>query len=314
MHFRSHPSPVTALQMTRQLTPLDILLGVGTALVWGAGIIFAKSALAFFPPILLMAFRFAVTAAVFVSFVPIPRGQLMSLARIAFISAAIQYSLTFTGLVGLDASVTLLIVQLEVPFLVLIGAVALSERPTLRKWLGIALAFIGVALIAGEPRVAAAWGSVLLVISGAFAWAVGQAMVRTLKGLNGLTTTAWVAVMATPQLFLMSLIFEQGQMTAILYAPPLVWITVAYLGLVMNGVGYVMWYTLIHRNPVSQVAPFLLLLPVFGVTGSFVFLGESLSGPVMTGGAIVVGGVAFILFEREMKINVQPADAPDQTK
>jgi O-acetylserine/cysteine efflux transporter len=285
--------------MHSRLTPVDVLLGVATALVWGAGILFAKSALGYFPPILLMAFRFLVTSLLLVWFVPIPRGQLMQLARIAFVSAAIQYSLTFTGLAGLDASVTLLVVQLEVPFLVLIGAVALHESPGLRKWLGIALAFVGVALIAGEPRVAAAWGSVLLVIGGAFVWAVGQAMVRQLQGLSGLTTTAWVAVMATPQLFLMSAIFETGQITAIQFAPLSVWITVAYLGVVMNGVGYVMWYTLIHRNPVSQVAPFLLLLPVFGVIGGWLVLGETLTPTILLGGVIVIGGVAFILFERK---------------
>ena len=48
----------------------------------------------------------------------------------------------------------------------------------------------------------------------------------------------------------------------------------------------------------SQVAPFLLLLPVFAVLGGFLFLGERLSVQVMIGGAIVIGGVAFILFDR----------------
>ena len=73
-----------------------------------------------------------------------------NLCLIAFISAAIQYSLTFTGLVGIDASIAALVVQLEVPFLVLLGAVLLKEQPGLRKWFGIGVAFIGVALIAGR--------------------------------------------------------------------------------------------------------------------------------------------------------------------
>ena len=63
--------------MGHRLTPVDIAMGVSVALVWGAGILFAKAALGYFPPILLMAFRFAVTALAFVWFVPIPRGQLI---------------------------------------------------------------------------------------------------------------------------------------------------------------------------------------------------------------------------------------------
>ena len=79
-------------------------------------------------------------------------GQFTKLFVIALISAAIQYSLTFTGLAGIDASVAALVVQLEVPFLVLIGAIFLGEKTGLRKWIGIAVAFTGVGLIAGEPK------------------------------------------------------------------------------------------------------------------------------------------------------------------
>ena len=38
-----------------------ILMGLAVPVLWGLGIVFAKAALEHFPPILLMAFRFAVT-------------------------------------------------------------------------------------------------------------------------------------------------------------------------------------------------------------------------------------------------------------
>lgn len=273
-------------------------MGVAVALIWGLGIVFSKAAIAHFPPILLMAFRFSVTAMVLVWFVKIPRGQLGALFGIALISAALQYSLTFTGLKGLDAGVAALVVQLEVPFLVLVGAVALKEKPGWRKWAGIALAFFGVWQISGEPRIAAAWGSVLLVISGAFVWAVGQAMIRRLRDIDGLTVTAWVAVMATPQLFAVSIVVEHDHWQAIQSAGPVVWGTVLYLGLIMTALGYGLWYTLIRRNPVSMVAPFLLLLPLFAVLGGTVFLGETMGAQVMLGGAIVIAGVGIILTDK----------------
>ena len=91
-----------------------------------------------------MALRFSVTALALVWFVRPPMAHMRALFVIALISAALQYSLTFTGLKGLDAGVAALVVQLEVPFLVLIGAVALKEKPGWRKWAGITLAFFGV--------------------------------------------------------------------------------------------------------------------------------------------------------------------------
>ncbi|WP_136659057.1 EamA family transporter [Nitratireductor sp. XY-223] len=285
--------------MGSRLSPIDYLMGVSVALVWGMGIVFAKGAINHFPPILLMAFRFAVTALVLVWFVKPPVGQFLWIFSIALVSAAIQYSLTFTGLAGIDASVAALVVQLEVPFLVLVGAVAFREKTSLRKWLGIAIAFSGVGLIAGEPRLGAAWLSILLVVGGAFSWAVGQAMVRTLREMNAMAVTAWVAVFATPQLVVMSLIFEGGHFEAVRSANWIVWSAVVYLGIVMTVIGYSLWYSLVRRHPLNQIAPFLLMLPVFSVAGGALFLGERLTPQVMIGGAIVIAGVAFILTERQ---------------
>ncbi|MEX0287178.1 MAG: DMT family transporter [Paracoccaceae bacterium] len=284
--------------MSRSLTLRDIGLGVGVAFVWGMGVVFAKAAIESFPPILLMCFRFAVAAALLVWFVPLPHGHFARLFWIAVVSAAIQYALVFTGLKWLDASIAVLIIQLEVPILTIVGVLFLGESTTLRKWAGIALAFAGVGLIAGVPEVAAAWGAVIMVILGSVSWAIGQAMVRGLHGLDGLTTTAWVAVMATPQLLIMSLIFETGQVEAIGSAGLTVWATVVYLGILMTAVGYGMWYSLLRRNPVSQVAPFLLLLPVFGVVGSYLVLGETLATIAILGGLIVIAGVALILTDK----------------
>jgi len=284
--------------MQRQLSPVDILLGLSVALLWGMGIVFAKAAIEHFPPILLMTGRFIVTALVLVWFVRPPWGQMWAVFFIATVSAAIQYSLTFTGLKGLDASVTALVVQLEVPFLVIIGVVALGEVAGPRKWIGIAMAFVGVALISGEPKVASAWISVLLVIGGAFTWAIGQGMTRVLRDVSGLTVTAWVAVFAVPQLLVMSLIFEDGHLAAIRTAGPVVWAAVLYLGVIMTALGYGIWYTLVRKHPISLIAPFLLMLPVFAVLGGVVFLGEALGTLSLIGGAIVIAGVAFILVEK----------------
>lgn len=295
--------------MTNRLSILDILVGLCVALVWGTGVVFAKAAIAEFPPILLMAFRFLVTALALVWFVRPPVKQFSNFFWIALIASTIQYSLTFTGLKWLDVSVAALVVQLEVPFLVLLGALILRERPGMRKWAGIVLAFVGVGLIAGEPRLGSAWFALTLVVSGAFSWAVGQVMVRRLKSVDGLTVTAWVAVFATPQLFVMSFLFEQGQVQAIRNSDWIVWTSVVYMGLIMTALGYGLWYSLVRKHPVSLVAPFLLMLPVFSVLGGLIFLGEKLTPQIAIGGAVVIAGVSFILLERAPKAPATSGEA-----
>ncbi len=284
--------------MVATLKPMDMLMGIAVAVTWGMGLVLAKAAIVHFPPILLMSLRFSVTALALVWFTRPPIGQLWPLFKVTLVAATVQYSLTFTGLKGLDAGVTALIVQLEVPFLTLLGAVLLHEKTGWRKWLGIALAFVGVSLIVGAPTERIALGSAALVIGGSFTWAVGQVMVRRLKDIDGLTITAWVAVLAAPQLFLMSLLFESGQWQAVKTAPPVVWVSVAYLGLIMTAFGYWLWYALVRRHPVSQIAPFLLLLPLVSVLGGILFLGEALSWSSLIGGAVVLAGVTSILLAR----------------
>ena len=276
---------------------IDMALGLGVAFVWGLGLVFAKAAISHFPPILLMAFRFSVTAMALVWFIKPSGGQLRMLFLISFISATLQYSLTFTGLAGLDASATALIVQLEIPFLILIGAVFLKESPGWRRWIGITIAFFGVYQITGEPRIGNALWSVALVIGGGLTWAMGQAMVRQLKNISGLTVAAWISILAFPQLFIMSAIFETGQFQAIQSAGWVVWSTVAYLGLIMTALGYYMWYTLIRRTPVSEAAPYLLALPLFSMAGGWFFLGEIATTQTLLGGGIIISGVALIVFE-----------------
>jgi O-acetylserine/cysteine efflux transporter len=191
-----------------------------------------------------------------------------------------------------------LVIQLEVPFLVLLGAALLHERVGPRKWLGIAIAFVGVGLIAGEPRLGQAWGSLGLLVGGALSWALGQIMVRRLGEIGGLTVIAWVAVFAAPQLFVFSLVFERDHVAHIASAGWVVWGTVVYLGLVMTALGYALWYGLIGRHPVSRVGPFLLLMPLFSVLGGVILLGETVTPRVALGGAIVVAGVAVIMVRR----------------
>ena len=278
-----------------QFTPKQTIMALFVPFLWGLGFVFAKGAINHFPPILLMAFRFSLTALVLVWFTPLPVRKFFQLFKIAIVAAAVQYSLTFTGVKGLEAGLASIIVQLEVPFLVILGALLLREKPGYKKWIGIAISFLGVAIMSQQDELSGSFISIALVLSGCFAWALGQVMIRKLKDVSGMQVTAWIAVFAAPQLFLMSAIFENGQEEAMRTANPLVWWTVLYLGLIMTCLGYYFWNTLIRHHDVSKVAPFLLLLPVFSVLGGNLFLGETITVEKFYGGATILLGIGVIV-------------------
>ncbi len=285
----------------------DILLALSVPLIWGLGFTFAKAALGQFPPILLMALRFTLTALVLVWFVRPPRGMMTRIALIALISATIQYGLTFTGLIDLDASSAILVIQLEVPFALLLSAVFLGERIGWRRSIGMLMAFGGVMLIAGEPRLRGDLLPVLMVAGGAFTWAIGQVMIKTVRGVGGFALIAWVAVFAAPQLFLASYLFEDGQIEAIAAADGLGWGVVIYLGLVMTAVGYGIWYRLLGLYRVNQVMPYLMLLPVTTMISGVLLLDEVITPVTALGAMVVIAGVGFITIKADADV---AEDAP----
>jgi O-acetylserine/cysteine efflux transporter len=264
------------------------------AVIWGGGFLFTKVAIEHFPPVLLMAFRFTVTALMLVWFVPVPKKQLGRLFWVGLIGGAVQYSLTFTGLEYIAASTAIIVVQLEVPFAVLVAVLFLKDRIEPARIFGIALAFLGVIIIAGAPGLQDELLPVLMVASGAFTWAVAQVMIKSLGPVGGFTLIAWISVIGAPQLFVASWLVEDHQIEAIRSAGWMVWGVVAYLGIFMTAVGYGAWYHLLGKYPVHQVAPFLLLLPVTTVLGGVFLLGEALTLRLVVGGALAISGVAAI--------------------
>lgn len=274
----------------------DILIAVLVACIWGFGFTLAKAALADFPPIFLMALRFTLTAAVLVWFVRPPTGYMGRIAMISIVGAGVQYSITFTGLKGLDASAAIFIIQLEPAFAALLAAIFLKDMIGWRRALGMALAFTGVLILAGEPTIRGAYVSAAMVALGSALFAMGQIMTKALKGaVGGFQLTAWIAVFAVPQLFLGTALFEDNHWSHVRDAGLVVWIAVLYLGLIMTALGYGLWYRLINTYSINLVMPFILLLPFATVLSAIVLLGERPGSFVLLGGAVTILGVAVII-------------------
>jgi len=280
------------------MKPVDVLIAIAVAVIWGMGFVIAKAAMSHFSPILLMALRFTLTAACMIYFFRPPPGLFKQLFWISLISAALQYSLTFNGVRGIDASTAALLVQLEVPFGLIMAWLVFGDRITPKQALGILIAFGGAVLIVGEPRLADDLVYAFMVIGGAFTWSVGQIMIKKLGNVGGFNLLSGVALFAAPQLFIASLLFEQDQLEQIASAPLAAWGAVVYLGLVMTALGYGLWYRLLGHYSVNQVMPFLLLLPVTSVIGGIFFLGESLTTKIALGGCLAIIGVAMITIQR----------------
>ena len=277
------------------MSPKQILLALIVPITWGLGFTLAKIGLEQFPTLLIMSIRFGIAGLVLVWFTKPPWGHMREIFMVALIGSTIQYGLTYNGLKGIDASTGAILVQLEGPILALMGVFLLKEKLGLTRAIGMGLAVIGVIIIAGEPRLDGQLDSVLLLIVGSAVWAIAQIMVSRLKGISGITILAWVAIMATPQMLIASLIIEDGQWLAITTASYIDWSIILYLALIMTVLGYSVWYHLLSSVDVSKVSPFLMLLPITSIIAGIILLDEKFTSSMAIGGLMIMAGVASTL-------------------
>ena len=277
------------------MTTRQVLLALIVPITWGFGYALTKIGMDHFSPLLLMSLRFGIAGLILVWFTKPPWGHMRDLFMVAFIGSTIQYGFTYYGLKGIDVSTASILVQLEGPILALLSTLILKERLGWPRALGMGLAFAGVVVIAGEPRLSESLDSVALVISGAAFWAIAQIMISRLKSLSGITILAWVAIIASPQMLLISLVIEKGQWHSIVSADLQDWSIVFYLSFIMTVIGYSIWYHLLRICDVSKLSPFLMLLPVSSIIAGIVLLEEQFTLAMGIGGLLIMAGVASTL-------------------
>ena len=277
----------------------DILIAISVPILLGFGFVIAKPAMQHFPPYLLMGLRFTIPALILVWWFPMPKGLFLDLFKVSFIGSTLQYGLTYNGLNIIDASSAVLLVQLEVPFGILIAFFLLKEIPRIKNLIGLVIAFIGVFILTGAPNLEGKYFGVLLTLSGAFTWSLGAVMAKPLsKKIGAFALMTWLCVFSGPLLILISTIVNGNPIQYILSANFYSWITVIYLGFIMQPIAYGAWYYVLRKHPVNKIMPVLLLLPVTGLLTAIFLLGEEPAKQVFLGGTIILFGVGMILFSK----------------
>ncbi|KOV51939.1 membrane protein [Streptomyces sp. AS58] len=206
---------------------------------------------------------------------------------LAVLVAAV-WGVNFTVIeIGLDRFPPLL-------FSALFAAAALGERPSRLGVTGMAVALAGIAVAAVDEGTTGPLTAFALVVAAAACWGASNVLTRRAAPPDALNFMVWVSAVPVLPLLLLSLWTEgpardlealraldrQGAGT-ILYVA---WITTVF--------GFGAWGLLLRRHPASTVAPFSLLVPVFGMTSAALFLGEPVTPLRWCAAVLLVGGVA----------------------
>ncbi|MFI9646025.1 EamA family transporter [Streptomyces sp. NPDC052040] len=281
------------------MRPAHLALAVLVAAVWGVNFTVIDLGLAHFPPLLFSALRFLAAALPAVFFVGRPKVAWKWIVAVGLVLGVAKFGLLFLGMsAGMPAGLSSLVLQVQSVFTALIAFAFLGERPSRPRVLGMGVALAGVALAAVDEGTTGPLGAFALVIAAAAFWGLSNVLTRKASPPDALNFMVWVSTVPVLPLLGLSLLTE-GPARDMAALRALDWqgaAIVLYVAWVTTVFGFGAWGWLLHRHPASTVAPFSLLVPVFGMSSAALFLHEHIT-PLRWGAAVLlVGGVALTSF------------------
>ena len=289
---------------------IDICAAILVVTIWGLNVSFVKLCVAEFPPVFITGFRFLIVALLLIWWVAPPWKQMRQIALLSFAFGGVHFGGIFFGLRGVDVSIVSILILIGVPFSVLFARILLQEHFGRKQFFGMCIAFVGVFILFGEPATTASPLHLAVVIMAVLAWGLGNTLIKKVGPINIFALNSWMGLLASVQLLLFSLLIEEGQLTSLRNASPTAWGALAFIVVMASVIGYGLWYYLVGRYGVTRVVPFTLLVPIAGVLGGVVLMGEALTLPKVAGGLVTLAGVAIIQlrWRRLMRIPDLPSN------
>jgi O-acetylserine/cysteine efflux transporter len=276
------------------MSPRHLLLALGIALVWGVNFVIIDVGLAHFPPLLFSALRFLVAAVPAILFLRAPGVPWRWVGLMALFLGVVKFGLLFSGMAaGMPPGLSSLVLQTQAPFTLVFAVVLLKERLTRQQVLGMAVALGGIGLIALDLGATSPLGAFAMVIGAAAAWGVSNVVMRRAAPPDMLRFMVWVSALAVLPLGALSAVFE-GPRRDWEALRTVTWAaagSVLFVGLVATVAGFGVWGYLIRTYSASTIAPFSLLVPVFGMTAAALLTGERFTTLRILAAVLIIAGV-----------------------
>jgi len=284
-----------------------LLLALAIVAVWGTNFVVIRWGLDGLPPFLFATLRFAFSALPWLLFVPRPKVGWRPMAAFGVLLGVGQFGLLFLAMRGsISPGMASLVVQMQVFFTIGLALMLMKEKVRPYQLVGLVLAVGGLALIGSHLDATITALGVALVLGAGFCWACANLVIKQIGQVNMLHFMVWSSVYAVPPLLALSLLLEGpgaiGQ--ALAGAGPLIWASVLWQAIGNTLFGYGAWNWLLARHPAASVAPTALLVPVFGMGASALVLGEAMPSWKLQAGALVLTGLAVIIFWPRLRKSV----------
>lgn len=282
------------------MTPRDISLAIAVAAIWGGNFVVMRMGVLEMPPLLLTALRFFFSAIPAIFFIPRPNAPVKLVIGYGLFLGVMQFGNLFTALkLGMPTGLASLVVQSQVFFTIAFSAMLFREWPTRLQWFAGMLAVAGIVTIGLDSGAQAPLLPFMLVIVAAFGWGIANVIGRYARDADMVSFIVWSSLASPLPLLALSLWFDGYDAVREPLLHP-TW-TAAFCIFVQavpaTIFGFSVWSGLLNRYSAATVAPFALLIPIFGLASGWLFLDEHLFSPlVITGSVLVMAALALNVF------------------
>lgn len=292
----------------------SIFFLVASQACWGLATVMSKHVLGDIPPITLLALQLF-TSVIFLWFVvnirhrmrnaanqfsPIwARSNMLKSAWLGILEPGMAYVLIILGLSRTSASNSSLLTVLEPVGVLLLAALLLRERLKLSVFVLAILGCIGMSLVAGqhvfEGNRSSLIGDGLIVLGTLMSSLYVVLTRRVILHADPLMLTAMQQTLGF--LFVLCVWFAVAlgnESTLLTQVPLSSWLWAIGSGIVQYSLAFWFYWTGAKNVSAGLSSVFLMLIPVFGVGGAYLFLGEQLSLWQWAGAGLILLALAGI--------------------
>jgi len=210
---------------------------------------------------------------------------------------AVEFVFIYGGLAYTNASRMVVFIYLT-PVLTALGLhfVVPSERLHPGQWLGVLVAFGGVALAFFNSGQNTLLGD-LCGVAAAFLWSATTVLIRAtrLAQASATKTLFYQLGVSAALLPVFSFLLKEPGITSL---TPLALASLAYQGVLVAFASYLAWFWLLGRYLAARLSVFSFLAPMFGVVFGVWLLGEPLSPQFAVAAGLVALGIVLVNLRR----------------
>ena len=269
---------------------------------WALVFPFIKIALEELSPVNLTIMRLLVVCIVFLillivkpnKFSKIQKKDIIPIFLVGFLGIILYHFGLNYGEQYISASAASVIIATIPIFVVILAAIFLKEKITLKIVLGVLLSLVGVVVISTVGKsdglfkikyISGALAVLLAAVLGAGYTVAGKKM---LQRYSALSLTVYVCLLGSLGLipFISSSLFEEVAAMSLTG-----WSVVIFLGVFPTVIGYVLWYVALEIKSASEISVYLYFVPVLSTIISYILFRDEITWLFVFGGALVILGL-----------------------